>query len=196
MDAEIKLNDEQKKYLLNLARESIRTHLLGGKALTPKTEDAMLKQDSGVFVTLEEYGSLRGCIGYIGAVQPLYLAVRDNAVNAAFEDPRFPPLTEEELPKIEIEISVLSRPKLIEAKSPDEYLKNIRPKVDGIIIEHKGRSATYLPQVWEQLPGKEDFLGSLCNKAALSSGAWKEKGAKIFSYQVDAFKESDYGSTG
>lgn len=192
MDEEGKLNDEEEKYLLKLARESIQAYLRDGKVLEPETDNPRLKQDSGVFVTLEEHGQLRGCIGYIGAIQPLYLAVRDNAVNAAVEDPRFPPVTPEELKNIEIEISVLTRPKLIEAKSADEYLKKIRPNVDGIIIEHRGRSATYLPQVWEQIPDIKDFLGSLCNKAGLQSLAWKEKGAKLFSYQVQAFKESEF----
>jgi AmmeMemoRadiSam system protein A len=187
-----RFTDEEKKYLLKLARDSIKAFMTDGKILAPKTDNKKLKEDAGVFVTLEEYGQLRGCIGYIGAVQPLYLAVRDNAINAAFEDPRFPAVTVDELDNIEIEISVLTKPELIDAKSPEEYLEKIRPGVDGLILEYKGRSATYLPQVWEQLPQKEEFLSSLCNKAGLPSSAWKEKGAKIFKYVVEAFKESEF----
>lgn len=186
-----RFTDEEKKYLLKLARDSIKAFMTDGKVPQPKTDNAKLKEDAGVFVTLEEYGQLRGCIGYIGAVQPLYLAVRDNAINAAFEDPRFPPVALDEVENIEIEISVLTKPELLEFSGCEELAEKIRPGVDGLIIEYKGRSATYLPQVWEQLAEKEEFLGSLCNKAGLPSGAWKEKGVKVFSYQVEAFKESE-----
>lgn len=190
-----RFTDEEKKYLLALAREAIKVYLEEGNIIKPKTDNIKLKEEAGVFVTLEEYGQLRGCIGYIGAVQPLYLAVRDNAINAAFNDPRFPPLEKHELDNIEIEISVLTRPEKIDAMSPQEYLEKIRSGIDGIIIEYMGHSATYLPQVWEQLPDKEEFLGSLCNKAGLPSSAWKEKEAKIFRYGVEAFKESEFRKT-
>ncbi|MBN2251400.1 MAG: AmmeMemoRadiSam system protein A [Candidatus Altiarchaeota archaeon] len=186
------LNAEEQKYLLKLARDSIKAFLGEGKAIEEKPENANLREYRGVFVTLEEYGKLRGCIGYLGAVQPLYLAVRDNAVNAATRDPRFPPVTLEELKNIEIEISILTMPEPMDAGSPDELLEKIRPGTDGLIIEHKGRSATYLPQVWEQLPDKKEFLGSLCNKAGLSSDCWKEGGVKIFRYGVQAFREKDH----
>ena len=186
------LNAEEQRYLLKLARDSIKACLRDGGALEQKPENKKLEEHRGVFVTLEEYGELRGCIGYLGAAQPLYLAVRDNAVNAALKDPRFPPATLEELDNIEIEISVLTTPEPIESESPEELLQKIRPGIDGIIIEYKGRSATYLPQVWEQITDKKEFLGSLCNKAGLRSDCWKEKGVKIFRYGVQAFKEKDH----
>lgn len=186
-----RLDPEEKRYLLSVARESIKTFLEEGRILKPTTDNPKLREYAGVFVTLEEYGQLRGCIGYIGAVQPLYLAVRDNAVNAAFNDPRFPPVTREELDDIEIEVSVLSKPELIEVSEPEEYLEKIRPGIDGLIIEYDNKSATYLPQVWEQIPDKVEFLGSLCNKAGLPSNTWRNKKVKIFKYQVEAFKESE-----
>jgi len=182
----------QRRYLLGLARESIAKYLENGEVLEPHTDDKKLKEHRGVFVTLEKNGQLRGCIGHLEAVQPLYLDVRDNAINAAFEDPRFRPVSEDELEKIEIEISVLSKPENIKAEKPQEYLENIRPGADGIILEYKGRGATYLPQVWEQIPDKEAFLESLCNKAGLPGNAWKEKDVKLSRYRVEAFKESDY----
>ncbi len=185
------LGPEQRKRLLGIARESIEKYLECGEVIEPETDDLKLREDRGVFVTLEKHGQLRGCIGHLEAVQPLYLDVRDNAINAAFEDPRFPPVEEDELPKIEIEISVLSKPELIKAGKPEEYLEKIKAGTDGIILEYKGRGATYLPQVWEQIPDKRAFMESLCNKAGLPGGAWKEKGAKIKRYFVEAFKDSD-----
>ncbi len=185
------LNDAEKKYLLSLARETIENYVKSGEVTEPHTDDPKLKEMRGAFVTLEKKGNLRGCIGHILPVEPLYLDVRDNAISAATEDRRFRHVVEEELDKIEIEISVLTTPEVIEAKNSQEYLEKIRPKIDGIILEHRGRGATYLPQVWEQLPRKEEFLDSLCMKAGLTPGAWKEKGMKISHYQVQAFKESE-----
>ncbi len=185
------LNDVEKKYLLGLARETIENYVKTGEVTEPHTEDAKLKEMRGAFVTLEKKGQLRGCIGHILPVEPLYLDVRDNAISAATEDPRFRHVVEEELDNIEIEISVLTSPEKIKTKSAKETLENIRPGIDGIILEYKGRGATYLPQVWEQLQKKEEFLDSLCMKAGLSPGAWKEKGATLSRYQVQAFKESE-----
>jgi hypothetical protein len=186
------LNNTEKKYLLGLARETIENYIKTGEITEPHTENQKLKEMRGTFVTLEKKGQLRGCIGHIVAVQPLCLDVRDNAISAATEDPRFRLVVEEELDLIEIEISVLTAPEELKTKSAKETLEKIRPGVDGIILEYKGRGATYLPQVWEQLPKKEQFLESLCMKAGLSPGDWKEKGAKISRYQVQAFKESEH----
>jgi MEMO1 family protein len=185
------LNNAEKKYLLSLARETIENYIKTGEVTEPHTDDRKLKDTRGAFVTLEKKGQLRGCIGHIVPVQPLFLDVRDNAISAATEDPRFRQVVEEELDKIEIEISVLTSPEEIKTKSAKETLETIRQGIDGIILEYKGRGATYLPQVWEQLPGKEEFLDSLCMKAGLMPGDWKQKGAKISRYQVQAFKEKD-----
>ena len=98
-------------------------------------------------------------------------------------------MTVNELDDIKIEISVLTTPELIVADTPEEYLDEIVPLRDGIIIEYGGRSATYLPQVWEQLTGKEEFLGSLCSKAGLSRDTWRKKGIKIYRYSAHVFSE-------
>jgi len=186
------LNNAEKKYLLNLARETIESYVKTGEVVEPTTDDPKLKELRGTFVTLEKRGQLRGCIGHIMAIQPLYLDVRDNAISAATEDPRFRPVVEDELDKIEIEISVLTTPEELKAKNAKEILEKLRPGIDGVILEYKGRGATYLPQVWEQIPAKEEFLDSLCMKAGLSPGEWREKGAKISRYQVQAFRESEH----
>ena len=155
--------------------------------------DPTLKAKKGVFVTLEKDGILRGCIGSLSEHQELYLAVRDNAVNAAFNDPRFRPLETDELPNIEIEISVLTTPEQISAASPQELLDLIKPGVTGVLLECLGRRATYLPQVWEQIPVKEEFMESLCIKAGLEQDCWKRPEACIYTYKVIAFKERDFG---
>ncbi|MBN2015109.1 MAG: AmmeMemoRadiSam system protein B [Candidatus Altiarchaeota archaeon] len=186
------LSEKQKKYLLEVARDTVELYVGEGKKFEPKTDDPKLREKKGVFVTLEKNGQLRGCIGHLEPIQPLYLDVRDNAINAAFNDPRFSPVTANELDDIEIEVSVLTLPELITADSPEEYLERIQPGVDGIILDYKGRGATYLPQVWEQIPEKEDFLSSLCNKAFLPSDCWRKPDVKIYRYKVIAFKESDF----
>jgi AmmeMemoRadiSam system protein B/AmmeMemoRadiSam system protein A len=187
------LNKEEKIYLLKLARNAMEAYVKSGDLFVPDEVllDKRLRTRMAAFVTLQKNGQLRGCIGHLNATEPLYLDVRDNAINAAVHDPRFPEVTEDELGSIEIEISVLSAPEVIKVKNPDEYLEKIRPKVDGIILEYNGRGATYLPQVWEQLPDKEEFLESLCLKANLPADSWKKTGAKLFRYTVEAFKESD-----
>lgn len=191
-EEELELTPEEKKFLLKLARDTIATYLKEGKILDAKVSSEKLKKKRGVFVTLEKNHELRGCIGYIEPIKPIYIAVRDNAINAAFHDSRFPPLREEELDDIEIEISILTKPELIKVSSPDEYLEKIKPGVDGIIIKYAGRSATYLPQVWEKIPDKEMFLSSLCNKAFLPGDCWKRDGAEIYRYRVVSFKESEF----
>ena len=96
-----------------------------------------------------------------------------------------------ELKQIQIEISVLSVPKPLEFSSPQDLLTKLRPKVDGVVLRAEGRSATYLPQVWEQLPDKQEFMNELAGKAGLSADAWQQPGAEVLTYQVEAFKETE-----
>lgn len=177
----------QKHFLLKLARRAIVLYLDKNKILKLNDNEIEedLKQDRGVFVTLTLNGKLRGCIGHIQAVQPLYKDVIENAVNAAFEDPRFNPLTKEELKRINIEISALSIPQKLEYESVDDLLAKITPKQDGVIIKKDGYAATYLPQVWEDLPTKEMFISSLSEKAGLDSDAWKKGDLAVEIYQVE-----------
>jgi AmmeMemoRadiSam system protein A len=122
----------------------------------------ILKEDRGCFVTLHKYGQLRGCIGTIEPVCLLAECVEENARNAAFKDPRFPRLSAEELPDIDIEISVLSVPERLDFKDGNDLKRQLRPNVNGVILSHGMRRSTFLPQVWEQLPDKELFLEQLC----------------------------------
>lgn len=183
--------NSQKKFLLQLARHAIAYYLETKQLLKINQNqiDLELKQERGVFVTLTLYGRLRGCIGHIQAIQPLYLDVIENAVNAAFEDPRFYPLTAEELKSIKIEISVLSKAQILKYTSLQELFKQLKPERDGVILRKGALSATYLPQVWEEIPEKEDFLSSLCLKAGLSGQEWKTSKLEIKTYQVEKFEE-------
>ncbi len=185
------IGKEQQRYLLKIARNAIKTYLDNGKVLDVEPKYDELNVRKGTFVTLEKHGELRGCIGNILPDKPIYLSVRDNAINAAFRDPRFKPLESDELDDIEIEISILSLPELIKADTPEDYLRKIERDRDGIIIKYMGKSATYLPQVWEKIPDKERFLESLCYKAWLPGDCWKKKGVEIYRYRVQAFKESE-----
>jgi len=151
--------------------------------------DASLQTRCGTFVTLKHHGRLRGCIGSLSASDPLAEGVRRNAINAAFHDPRFSPLTESELSQIEIEVSVLTEPQPLVFSDPEDLLRKLQPNVHGVIIRQGYASATFLPQVWDQLPQKEDFLGQLCLKAGLPRDAWKRGALQVSTYQVQYFEE-------
>lgn len=182
------LSAGHRSLLLKLARESIRSYLEGKPA--PRfsiPESLAVKQ--GAFVTLKIDGGLRGCIGHILPIEPLFKSVIDNAVNAAFHDPRFPPLSKDELKQVNIEVSVLSVPKSLPFKSPDDLLKKLRPKIDGVILKKGHAASTFLPQVWEDLPDKTDFLEHLSRKACLPKDAWKESEFQV--YQAEHFSEED-----
>ncbi|MCS7135091.1 MAG: AmmeMemoRadiSam system protein A [Candidatus Aenigmarchaeota archaeon] len=184
-------SEEDKLFLLNLARKSIEYFMEKRELLTIDAEKIKnkLKEKKAVFVTLEKHGLLRGCIGVLQAVEPLYLAVIKNAVAAAFYDTRFFPLSEGELKHIKIEISILTKPEKIDYKNVEELLKKIKVG-DGIIIKLGKRSATFLPQVWEKLSSKEIFLSELCLKAGLSSDEWRKGKLEVYRYKVVCFKES------
>jgi len=184
------MKKELKNYLLSVARKAIADELeiSFGEPVEPDGHDAELTEKTGVFVTLEINGRLRGCIGNILPVYPLFEAVRKNAVNAAFEDPRFMPLEPEEFDDVEIEISVLSVPKKLSYKNSGDLLKKLRPGIDGVILKKGYYEATYLPQVWGDLHDKEEFLSSLCVKAGMDSGEWKKGGVTVSIYEVEAFR--------
>ncbi len=184
---------QERKFLLELARKTITQATSGGKL--PKADatelNDKLRQTRACFVTLTKNSNLRGCIGSIFPQEQLYEAVVSRTRAAALEDPRFPPVGPEELKDIEIEISVLSIPQPLEFKSPEELLEKLRPGVDGVVLRVGMRGATYLPQVWEQLPEKETFLNNLAEKAGLSASAWRGEGVSVLTYQVEAFKEAE-----
>ncbi len=181
----------QREFLLKLAREAINTYLETGKELDINESeiDTTLKEDRGVFVTLTIKRALKGCIGHIEPIQPLYKDIIQNAIAAAFDDTRFDPLTKKELDSVHIEISVLSLPKALPYKDSTDLLSKLTPKKDGVIIKKGFNRATYLPQVWDDLPDKEAFLSSLCAKAGLDHDEWKKGKLEVETYTVEMFEE-------
>lgn len=183
--------DQERQYLLVLARQSIRHYLDTGKNLkvaNGELPSEKLKEKRACFVTLTMGGQLRGCIGHILPIQELYLDVIENAVSAAFEDPRFNPLSKAEFDKIKIEISVLTAPAPLKFSTPEELIKKLRPKIDGVILKRGRQQATFLPQVWEELSSPKEFLGHLCLKAGLEAECWRGDLA-VETYQAEAFGE-------
>lgn len=177
--------------MLKIARNAI-THFLDTKQdlelNSSELEDYLLK-DRGVFVTITKNSQLRGCIGHLKAIQKLYLDIIDNSINAAFHDPRFPPLSSDELESIDIEISVLSKPKDLKYDGAPDLLEKIQVNTDGVIISKGFYSATFLPQVWDELSKKEDFLTHLCLKAGLNGNEWKNSSLRVQTYNVIKCKE-------
>lgn len=173
----------QKSLLLKEARTVIELALAGKELPAGLQTDTWLNLPGAAFVTLTLDGSLRGCIGTVEPVLTLMDAVRYGAYSAAFRDQRFSPVTADELKRINIEVSLLSRLAPIKAAG-------IRPGRHGVVVENGGKSGLFLPQVWEQVSGKEDFLGELCaQKAGLPRDCWKDPKTEIYSFTVDAFKE-------
>lgn len=179
-----KLNNKQKKFLLKEARRSIHDALFGKNTAEP-VRDSRLNIPGAVFVTLNKDRQLRGCIGTLQAGMPLSDAVRNFALYAAFRDSRFSPLQAEELDKIRIEISVLSR---LEKTAAEDIV----PRKHGVVVQRNGRNGVFLPQVWEQIPDKDSFMGELCQqKAGLPRDCWQMPGTDIFTFTVESFEEGE-----
>ena len=153
-----------KDYILQTVRQCI-IHAVNGEEYIPQNIPSVLLEYGATFVTIEIEGKLRGCIGSIYPTKPLIIDLIDNAKNAGFQDPRFNPLTAEELDKIQLSVSILSAIERIYFKDERDLLSKIYPH--GIIIAEREKRAVYLPVVWEQLPDKEIFLNSLKEKAGL-----------------------------
>jgi AmmeMemoRadiSam system protein A len=190
------LTDPQKKILLRLARQTI-TEELGQQATDPVTEEELeapeLRQRCGVFVTLKLDNLLRGCIGSLLGLEPLTAGVRRHAINAALRDNRFPLLTVNELAEVIIEISVLTPPKNLNYTDSKNLINSLRPDIDGVILKiSQGGGATFLPQVWEQLPEPETFLNQLCLKAGLPADSWQHRELTVQTYQACHFNEQEF----
>ena len=189
------LNLEEGKFLIKLARNSVKHYLETRKTISPpKSTPKKLWEHCGVFVTLsiKEKGQkqLRGCIGYPYPTSPLMEAAIDSAINAATQDPRFHPLSLSELGKIVFEISVLTPPELIEARKPEEYPTKVKVGEDGLIVEKGYFKGLLLPQVpveWNW--NGEEFLCQCCGKAGLPFDSWLTKGVKIYKFQAIIFEE-------
>lgn len=180
--------NKQGATLAQLARATLNHHLAGTDEPEPPG-DPVFFDKRAVFVTLTLAGKLRGCIGSLLPVLPLWESVRDNAVNAALNDHRFSPLTAKELERVSLEVSVLTLPEPLSHSGGSDLAEKLRPGVDGVILKKDGRSATFLPQVWEQLTTPELFLDHLCAKAGLPEKSWCEADVLIETYQVVSFTE-------
>ncbi len=175
--------------LIALARRAIAEALGLHTHASPIPELAALAQPGATFVTLhDKHGELRGCVGRLEAVRPLLDDVRANAVAAAFHDPRFPPLRADEWAEVQVEVSLLDRPEPMSVHSEAEAIATLRPGEDGVIFEWQGHRATYLPQVWEQLPDARSFLASLRRKAGLAADFWALD-VKLSRYRVRKFED-------
>ncbi len=188
------LTQEEGAFLVRLARAALEEAVRNRKRLRvdPTTVPASLRVPKGCFVTLTKHGDLRGCIGHIFPQEPLCLAVIDNAWSAALEDPRFSPVAPYELPSIEVEVSVLTVPKPLPFTSPEDLLAKLRPYRDGVVLKIGPAMATFLPQVWEQLPDKVSFLAHLSRKAGCLPDAWRGPNVSVMTYEVQAFHEGSH----
>ncbi|WP_456372266.1 AmmeMemoRadiSam system protein A [Thiolapillus sp.] len=182
------LNPQQRKTLLEIARASIMNGLRAGAplAVNPDDFDPALQEQRASFVTLNIQGQLRGCIGHLEAIQPLVRDVTQNAYSAAFSDPRFAPLRSREFDQLSIHISVLSPARPLQFDSEADLLRQLRPGVDGLILEEGPYRGTFLPSVWEQLPSPELFLAHLKQKAGLPSNYWSDS-LRVSRYTTESF---------
>jgi uncharacterized protein len=184
------LNDDEGRFLLDLARHTIGQALDSDTTPPPSPSSERLREPGASFVTLTTRdGALRGCIGSLVARRPLVEDVHANALAAAFEDPRFSPLKKEELPHVKVEISVLTQPEPLNYSDTQDLVDRLRPHVDGVVIQRGWHRATFLPQVWDQLPMIEEFLSHLCYKAGLPAKAWQEGNLEVSIYRVQKFEE-------
>lgn len=189
------LTEKQGQLLVRLARETIAAKLghsgIDSKKIsTADLADTVFQEKRGTFVTLKINKQLRGCMGCLTPSETILEGIQRNAINSAFNDPRFSQLSEPELEQAEIEISILTSPRKLEYIDGADLLQKLRPDIDGVIISKGMYRATFLPQVWEQLPKTEDFLAHLCRKACLASDEWQRGELEVSIYQVQYFHEN------
>ncbi|WP_257284339.1 AmmeMemoRadiSam system protein A [Endozoicomonas sp. SESOKO1] len=189
---QIEPTENQKRELLRLARKTISEGCTQGLPPEPSQESEDLAdffvQQAASFVTLQKRGELRGCIGSTRAYRTLLDDVIHNAFASAFRDPRFPPVTENELNDIKIEISILTPQERMDVADEKDLLKQLHPGIDGLLIHNPQYSATFLPQVWKQLPNPRQFLAHLKSKAGMAPGLWPDD-MECFRYRCVKFKE-------
>ena len=187
------LTNEEKQTLLRMAREAMENAVKGNTLPMPdiKSMSSALREDGASFVTLTINGDLRGCIGALEAYQPLAMDVREHAISAALADPRFRPVVESELGRIQLEVSRLTAPRLLEYSSAEDLLLKLNPHIDGVILKDGRRRATFLPQVWEKIPVPADFLNHLCEKMGVRPNAWRDGKMEVYVYQVEDFHEKN-----
>ncbi len=180
------LTEEEKRYLLDLARKTIWARATGRPLRYEEPDSPTLREERGAFVTLHKHGQLRGCIGYIEGIKPLYLTIIDMAEAAAFNDPRFPPVEPEEIDDLDIEISVLTPLKRV------HDIREIEIGKHGILLRNGPYQGLLLPQVateygWD----RETFLDQTCLKAGMAPGCWRDPSTEIYIFSADIFSESE-----
>lgn len=180
------LSEERGQALIKLARGAILNTL--GDPLPPDPTDAWLKERAATFVTITRGDRLHGCIGTIEAKRTILEDVKHNAVAAAFFDPRATPLVKEDIADLRIEVSILSPLEPIAFAGEADALSKLRPHVDGVVLAHNGRRATFLPQVWESLPSPAEFMTHLKLKAGLSPTFWADN-VQLFRYSLEKWSE-------
>jgi AmmeMemoRadiSam system protein A len=183
------LNEKNRRSLLDLAYRSIEIGFKTGNPLNINLRDYSeeLSQQRATFVTLEKHQQLCGCIGMLEAALPLAEDVCENAFSAAFKDPRFPPLKKSDFKDIDIHIAILSQPEIISFISEEELIGQIRPNIDGLILECGPRKGTFLPSVWQSIPSTIQFLQHLKQKAGLAKNYWSDQ-IKVYRYTTETIK--------
>lgn len=180
------MTDDLGTALLVRARNAIAAEF--GVAARPEPPHGALADAGATFVTLTQDGQLRGCIGSLEAWRKLDTDVRENARAAAFRDPRFAPLGREELPRTRVEVSLLTMPEPMRFADEADALRQLRPGIDGVIFEVGRHRSTFLPQVWESLPDRREFMGRLKYKAGLPPNFWSPE-VRLYRYEVQKWKE-------
>jgi len=182
----------QRTTLMGVARRSIEHGLASGQPLivTPSEYHRDLKAVRASFVTLQQNGQLRGCIGHLEAVQPVVVDVAENAFAAAFRDPRFSSLTAAEWPDVDVHLSLLTTPERMQFSDEADLIAQIRPGEDGLILQDGPNRGTFLPSVWESLPDPVEFLVHLKYKAGLAANHWSDR-VEVYRYHTESFGDSD-----
>ena len=184
------ISDESGEYLLSLAEKAIEHYLTTNEKLdVPEDHPLELDEKLGVFVTLNKNNDLRGCIGYAEPIEPAIKATIDVAIAAAFNDPRFPQITEDEFEKLDFEVTVLTQPELIEIAHYNQYFDEIEIGRDGLIVQKGYSRGLLLPQVaMENLLDVESFLEHTCMKAGISADSWMDESCDVYKFQGQIFK--------
>ncbi|MFP4117492.1 MAG: AmmeMemoRadiSam system protein A [Candidatus Woesearchaeota archaeon] len=184
------LSSSEGAMLVALARESITSSFADKEILISQDHKQLFSFSAGVFVTLRKFGRLRGCLGYARTSQPLYESLISAARSAAFQDPRYPPLQKSELPKVELEISLLTEPLALQKESPKDVLSNIIVGKDGIILSNNNFSGLMLPQVADKGSwSTEDFLKYTCTMFGLNEAAWLDPDSRLYKFRAKVFNE-------
>ncbi len=184
------ISDKAGNYLVDIAKQSVKYFLETGKTLIkPEDYPVELDEELGVFVTLNKNNNLRGCIGYAEPIKPVIDATIEVAISAAFNDPRFNPVSEKEYDELDFEVTVLTKPEIIEVVDYEQYFDEIEIGRDGLIIQKGYARGLLLPQVApENMFTTEEFLEHTCMKAGISADSWMDESCDVYKFQGQIFK--------